>query len=206
VHDAGLHRRGRVDGLDRLGEALQPVDAADQDVPDAAGLQLAQHLHPELGALCVLEPHPEHLTLTIHRDRQREVAGLPLYRAAVTDLQHQRVEEHDRVDVIKRTCLPGPHVVHDRVGHAADQVAPDLDPVDLLEVRLDIPRRDAAAVEGEDLVVEALEAPLPLPHDPRLERPLPVAGRLDPCTSPCSVINVFGVDPFLVLPAPPGGS
>src|SRR5581483_12250088 len=30
-----------------------------------------------------------------------------------------------------------------------------------------------------DLVVEALEPPLPLPHDLRLERPLPVAGRLD---------------------------
>jgi hypothetical protein len=102
VHQAGLHRRGREDGLDRLGEALQPVDAADQDVADTAGLQVGQHLHPELGALAVLEPHSEHLALAVDRDRQREVAGLALHRASVPDLQHQCVEEHDRVDVIKR--------------------------------------------------------------------------------------------------------
>jgi hypothetical protein len=43
VHDAGLHLGLREDGLDRFREALQPVDAADQDVADAALLQLAQH-------------------------------------------------------------------------------------------------------------------------------------------------------------------
>ena len=74
------------------------------------------------------------------RDRQREVAGLALHRAAVADLQHQRVEEHDRVDVIQRPGLPGAGVVHDRVGDPADQVAADLDAVDLLQVRLDIAR------------------------------------------------------------------
>src|SRR3954471_11154265 len=36
VHDAGLDPRLRERRLDRLGEALQPVDAADQDVIDAA--------------------------------------------------------------------------------------------------------------------------------------------------------------------------
>jgi hypothetical protein len=45
VDDAGLHDHGRVDRLDRFREALQPVDAADQDVFDAALL--------ELGALMV---------------------------------------------------------------------------------------------------------------------------------------------------------
>ena len=147
---------------------------------DAAGLQVGEHLHPELGALVVLEPHAEHFAVAVHRDRQREVAGLALHRAAVTDLQHQRIEEHDRVDVIERPGLPGAGVFHDRVGHPADQVAADLDPVDLLQVRLDVPGRQAAAVERQDLVVEPLEPPLPLPHDLRLERPVPIAGRLDP--------------------------
>ena len=40
--------------------------------------------------------------------------------------------------------------------------------------------RQAAAVERQDLVVEPLEPPLPLPHDLRLERPRPIARRLDP--------------------------
>jgi hypothetical protein len=132
-----------------------------------------------LGALTVLEPHPEHLTLAVERNRQREVAGFALHRAAVAGLEHECVEEDDRIDVIKRPGLPGPGVVHDRVCHPADQVAPDLDPVDLFQVRLDVAGRQAAAFQGEDLVVEALEPPLPLPHDLRLERPLPIARRLD---------------------------
>src|SRR5262249_25786603 len=35
-------------------------------------------------------------------------------------------------------------------------------------------------IQRQDLVVEALEPPLPLPHDLWLERPLAVPGRLDP--------------------------
>ena len=38
VNDARLDGRFREDRFDRLGESLEPVDAADQDVPDAAGL------------------------------------------------------------------------------------------------------------------------------------------------------------------------
>ena len=180
MHDAGLHRRLGEDRLDRFGEALEAVDAADQDVVDAAGLQVGQHLHPELGALVVLEPHAEHLAVAVDRDRERQVAGLALHRAAVTDLQDERVEEHDRVDVVQWPGLPGAGVFHDRVGHPADQVAADLDPVDLLQVRLDVSGREAAAVERQDLVVEPFEPPLPLPDDLRLECPLAVPGRLDP--------------------------
>jgi hypothetical protein len=40
MHDARLHRGSREDRLDRVGKAGQPVDAADQDVADAAGLQI----------------------------------------------------------------------------------------------------------------------------------------------------------------------
>ena len=43
------------------GKPCQPVDAADQDVPDAAVLELGEDLHPELRALRFLEPHAEHV-------------------------------------------------------------------------------------------------------------------------------------------------
>ncbi len=42
MHDAGLDGRLGEDRLDRLGEPGQPVDAADQDVPQAAGLQICE--------------------------------------------------------------------------------------------------------------------------------------------------------------------
>ena len=180
VHDARLHRGLREDRLDRLGEALQPVDAADQDVLDAALLELGEDLHPELRALGLLEPHAEHVPLALDGDAEREVAGAALHPPALADLQHQRVEEDDRVDVIQRPLLPLTDVVHDRVGDAADQVAADLDAVDLGQVRLDVARRQPARVEREDLVVEALEAPLALADDLRLEAAVAVPRRLDP--------------------------
>jgi hypothetical protein len=44
VHHACLHDGRREDRLDRLGEPGQPVDTADQDVGDAALLELGEHL------------------------------------------------------------------------------------------------------------------------------------------------------------------
>ena len=117
---------------------------------------------------------------------EREVAGAALHRPALADLQHQRVEEDDRVDVLQRPLLPLADVVHDRVGDAADQVAADLDAVDLGQVRLDVARRQPARVEREDLVVEALETPLALPArsaarscpcDPAASRSAPARAR-----------------------------
>ncbi len=102
MHDARLDDRFREDRLNRVREAFEAIDAADQDVLDAAVLEVGQHLHPKLGALGLLKPHPQHLALTVHGDRHRQVAGLALHRPAVADLEHQRVEEHDGVDVLQR--------------------------------------------------------------------------------------------------------
>ena len=131
--------------------------------------ELGQDLHPELRALVGLKPQPEDLALAVDADRQREITGAALDGAAFADLEHERVEEHDGVDVLQRPGLPGADVVHDRVGDAADQVAADADAVDVGQVRLDIPRREAAAVEREDLLVKALKAALALSDDRRLK-------------------------------------
>ena len=86
MNDAGLHGRAGEDRLDRLRKALEPVHAADQDVLHAALLELGEHLHPELGALSVLKPHPEHIALTVNGDPERQIAGLALHAAALPDL------------------------------------------------------------------------------------------------------------------------
>ena len=179
VHDAGLHPGLREDRFDRLGEALEPVDAADQDVADAALLQLAQHGEPELGALRALEPEPEHVAFALEVDADRDVAGEVADGAAVSDLHDQRVEEEDRVNVLERSGLPLPDVVQDGVGDARDQVVANLDPVQLAQVRLDVAHRHAARVHRNDLLVEAVKAPLVLGHDLRFERAGAVARLLD---------------------------
>jgi hypothetical protein len=93
VYYAGLDCRGGEDRLDRLGESLEPVDAADQDVSHAALLQIGQDLHPELRALVGLKPHAQNFALPVHPDRQRQIASPALDSPAVTDLQDQRVED-----------------------------------------------------------------------------------------------------------------
>ena len=117
MNDAGLDGRVWEDRLDCFGETGQAVHAADQDVLDAALLELAEYVDPELGALGLLEPHAEHVALAAGPHPEREVASLALHRTALLDLEHERVEEHDRVDIIKRPLLPSASVVHHRVGH-----------------------------------------------------------------------------------------
>jgi len=123
---------------------------------------------------------------------------------ALADLEDERVEEDDQVDVIERPLLPLPDVLDQGVGYPTDQVTTDLPPYRSARCR-SMSRVESPRVEGEDLVVEALEAPLPLPHQPRLEASLAVARRLD-LDRPCSVASVFPVEPLRVLPTPPGGS
>ena len=56
MHDASLHDGLREHRCDGLGEALEPVDDGDQDIVDAAGLELVDDLKPELGAFGLLDP------------------------------------------------------------------------------------------------------------------------------------------------------
>jgi hypothetical protein len=51
VHDARLNPGVGVDRSDRVGEPGQAVDAGDQDVFDAALVQVVEDRQPELGAL-----------------------------------------------------------------------------------------------------------------------------------------------------------
>ena len=81
----------REQRLDRFREPFETIDTRDQDLLDAALLEIGEDLHPELRALVGLKPHPEDLTLAVHRDRHREVAGLALHAAAVADLEYERV-------------------------------------------------------------------------------------------------------------------
>ncbi|KDM65083.1 hypothetical protein ACIDI_245c00020 [Acidiphilium sp. JA12-A1] len=55
MDDAGLHDRLGKDGSDRLWPPLQAIDHSQQDVLDAAVLQLVHHPQPEFGALVLLD-------------------------------------------------------------------------------------------------------------------------------------------------------
>ena len=86
MDDAGLNRGLRKDRLDRPRKALQAVDDGDQDVLDAAGLQLVHHLEPEFGAFGRLDPEPENVLRPICCDPEREIDGLVADQAFVANL------------------------------------------------------------------------------------------------------------------------
>ena len=95
-----------------------------------------------------------------------------------------RVEEDHRVDVLQRPLRPGADVVHHRIGHLADQLAADLHPVHLLQVRLDVARRQTAGVKRQDLLVKALEAALALADELRLGGAVAIPGGVEAAPAP----------------------
>ena len=161
------------------GKPVRPSTHAIRMSRHPAGLQIVEHLHPELRALGLLKPHAQHVAVPVERDPEREVQRAALDGAALADLEDHAVQEHDRVDVLQRPLAPVADVVHHAVGDAADQVAADVHAVDLLEVRLDVARGEPAAVKREDLVVEPDEPPLALADNLGLEAAVTVAGRVD---------------------------
>src|SRR3954462_986518 len=179
MHDAGLHPRGREGRLDRLGEALQAVDAADQDVLDAAAAQVVEDGQPELGALGLLPPDPEDLRRAVAGHAEREVAGAALDRAVLPDLHEHGVEVDDRIDAVQRPGAPRGDVLQDGVGDAADRVAPDVDAVELGQVGADVADGHAAGVEAQDLVVQARQPGLALGHELGVEAAVTIARRAD---------------------------
>ena len=55
---AGFGRGLRQDPTEKVGKALQAVDNGDQNVFDAAVLQLVHDAQPKFGTLILLEPEP----------------------------------------------------------------------------------------------------------------------------------------------------
>ena len=177
-HDAGLNRGLWEHRGDRVRKARQTVDHCDQDVADAPGPQLVHHLEPELGALGLLDPQPQHLLLALAGDPQRQIHRLVADQPLVPDLDPERIEEHHRIDRIQRTVLPLADLLEHRVGHPADQVRRYLNPVELMQVALDLAHRHAARIQRQDAVVEAVEPALALRNDRRLKAAVAVARNL----------------------------
>src|SRR5687767_5955994 len=107
MHDAGLMNRLGERGLDRAVEAGQPVGAQEQDVVDAAVLELREDLEPELGSLRLCDPQPQDVSFAIETHAQSDVEGALLDVRTITDAHDDRVEIHDGVDGLERALLPG---------------------------------------------------------------------------------------------------
>ena len=121
------------------------------------------------------QPDAQHVLLPVRVDPDRDVGGLVLHHLVVPDLDHDRVQEHHRVDRVQRPGLPGPHLLQHRIGDPRDRLVGQLGAVDLLQVVQDVPHGHAVRVQADDHVVQAAgDPPRALGHQQRLERPGPV--------------------------------
>src|SRR6266542_2829423 len=127
----------------------------------------------------LLDPEAEAVAFAVERDADRDVDGLLAHDLLVADRDLERVQIDNRVQLLERPALPGADVVLDRGGHLADQPVRDVDAVQLAQVPLDLAGRQPAGVEGEDLLVEAVERTGVLRDDPRLERRVAIAWQPD---------------------------
>src|SRR5690554_1139816 len=179
VHDAQLDERLRVDRRDRLAEAGEAIDAANQDVFQSAVLKLGEHLEPELGPFAVGDPESQQFLLPVEVQSEGEVNRLAPHLPVLSHLHRERVEPDDRVEGLQRAVLPGYDLFEHRGGHVRDERGRDLGVIEFLKMPLDLTGGHATRIEGDDLVIERRQSPLVLTYDLRLKATFPVAWHLD---------------------------
>ena len=104
------------------GRPVSPSQHTMRTPADAAVSQLCQDPSPEARALGLLDPHPQNLFDAIDSGADRDMAGLHPDRAAVSDPKPDRVDVHDRVNLVQRLRPPVPRDLVDRVGGVRDRL------------------------------------------------------------------------------------
>lgn len=171
VQDAELHLH--------LRGVLQSVQTRDQDILDAPGFQIRQHLRPELRAFVRRRPQPQHVLLSIEINADGHVHCPVIHPPFVSHLHHLRVQKHNRFDRLLRPVLPRRDLLQHRVGDFGNQRRTHLHGGNLFDVTLDFARRHPACVHRQNLVVEAGKPRLVLGHRLRLECAIAIPGHRD---------------------------
>lgn len=76
VNDAGLQRGRWKHDSQHFGHAFDAIGHGDQEIVDAACLEIVEHLHLELGALTVLDSQAQDIACTVGQNAERKVDRL----------------------------------------------------------------------------------------------------------------------------------
>ena len=166
---AVMHLRLRKDRRNRLRESDQSVNERDQNILDAAALELGHHAEPEGRAFGLFDPEPQHVlpAVAIHPDRQ--IHGVVPHHALVANLHAHRVQNHDRIHPLERPRLPRRGFRDHLIGDCTDHVRRDRDLIQPFQMPLDLAHRQAARVEREHRGIKLRQAPHALRHQLRRE-------------------------------------
>src|SRR3546814_13416266 len=100
MHYTSLNNGLGEHGVDGVREALQAIDDRDQDIGDAAVLELVHDAHPELCAFGLLDPDPEDFLGPVGQYAACDISGFVADEAFVADFDSDRLAAQDRKSVV----------------------------------------------------------------------------------------------------------
>ncbi len=178
VDDALLDDCFGENGVDCIRETTQTIDAADENILDAAILDLIEHLHPELGPLGFADPDTEDFLTSFLIDPEKDVRA-PIHNlSGVAHFEVQSIEVEYGIHPRQRSHLPLLYEGQDFVGDAAHGLGGDGHLVDIPKVRLDVASRETLGVHRNDFLFHLVLDRLVLAAGERLELGLLGNGQL----------------------------
>src|SRR5699024_4616491 len=156
------------------------VGTGNENVLYTAVFQAIQYGCPELGTLVFADPHPQNIFPAVQIDANGNVNGLLHDLALAADVVVNGVQEHHRIDGLQRPLLPLFGNGKDLVCDPAYGAVRYRNPIDVLDMSLNIAGGHALGVHGQDLLLNVLaDAGLALFQHLRLKLPFPVPGNRD---------------------------
>src|SRR5690554_3014846 len=107
MNDAVLDFSPGVKAFNRLREAFKAVDTGNQDVLDAAVMQIGEDAEPVMGAFLIGQVKTEQLLLALDIQAENGVNGLADIAAMLFDLVVNGIEPDNRIDGIQIALTPG---------------------------------------------------------------------------------------------------
>ena len=116
MHDAVMNLRLGKHSVDGVGKPGEAVHQGDEDILNAAALELRHHPQPEASPFGLLDPEAQDLFVAAPIDAEGHIHRLVLDQPLIPNLHAQTVEEHHRINGIERTLLPLGDFLDDGVG------------------------------------------------------------------------------------------
>ena len=179
MNEATLDFSLGIYGSDGFGKAGQAIHGKDQHVVYAPVFELIEHAEPVLGGFALAKPDAQALLAPLQVDADHQVGGHILDPTVRTELEEQRVHEHNGVNRLQRPVLPFLGLVDDGVGNPADRFRRNVVVVDFLDVVLDIAGTHPLGIHGKDELLEAADILLAFLDDGRVELGFPVPRNID---------------------------
>lgn len=199
MNHAVLNLRFREHCMDGCIETSQIVCTCDKNILYAPIPQAIQYGRPELCALILADPHAQNIFAAVQIKADGNVYCFLYDLPFTTDMVVNRIQKNYGIDRFQRPLLPFFCHRQDLIRDPAYRSVRHRQPVDILNMRLDVAGRHAFRIHGQNLLFDILtDAGLVLFQKLRFKFAFPVTGT-ETSTSPKLVRRFLLLWPFRLL-------